>query len=63
VASGRRFPAELRWLRLVRPSISRTLAVATQQAGEMSLAAKLFVGQLEVALKLATGTVPAHQPT
>jgi len=63
VASGRRFPGELQWLRLERPAISRTLAVATQQAGEMSLAAKLFVGQLEVALKLATGSVSAHQPT
>ncbi len=40
-------------LTLTNPTISRSLAVATRPGAELSVAAKLFVGQLEIALNLA----------
>jgi hypothetical protein len=36
--------------------ISRSLVVATRPGTEISVAAKLFVGQLEIALNLATSS-------
>jgi LysR family transcriptional regulator, nitrogen assimilation regulatory protein len=43
-------------LTLTRPTISRSLVVATRPGTEMSVAAKLFVGQLEIVLNLAAST-------
>jgi DNA-binding transcriptional LysR family regulator len=54
---------DLRRLRLVEPSISRTLVVATLLGTETSHAAQLFVGQLDLALKLNAAGSAAHQPT
>ena len=53
----------LRRLRLAEPSISRTLVVATLLGTETSRAAQLFVGQLDLALKLNAAGTAAHQPT
>jgi LysR family transcriptional regulator, nitrogen assimilation regulatory protein len=50
-------------LNLTKPSISRSLVVATRPGTELSVAAKLFVGQLELALNLATSSASLHQAT
>jgi DNA-binding transcriptional LysR family regulator len=54
---------ELACLRLVQPSISRTLVVASLFGTEISHAAHLFIGQLDLALKLSVASADAHQPT
>ncbi len=48
-------------LTLTKPAIVRSLAVATRPGTELSVAAKLFVGQLEIALNLSTPSVASHQ--
>ena len=48
--------ADIVRLTLTKPMISRSLVVATRPGSEMSVAAKLFVGQIEIALNLATSS-------
>jgi DNA-binding transcriptional LysR family regulator len=55
-ASQRQVGAEIVRLALTNPMISRSLVVATRPGTEISVAAKLFVGQLEIALNLATSS-------
>ena len=61
--SSRQPGGELAHLRLVQPSISRTLVVATPVGTEISHAAQLFVARLDLALKLDAARMESHQPT
>jgi LysR family transcriptional regulator, nitrogen assimilation regulatory protein len=54
--SQRQAGADIVRLALTNPMISRSLVVATRPGTEISVAAKLFVGQLEIALNLATSS-------
>ena len=57
----RRTGEDIARLTLTRPTISRSLVVATRPGTEMSVAAKLFVGQLEIVLNLAASPAAQHQ--
>jgi LysR family transcriptional regulator, nitrogen assimilation regulatory protein len=48
-------------LTLTKPTISRSLVVATRPGTDMSVAAKLFVGQMEIALNFAASAAASHQ--
>ena len=61
--SARQVGNDLGKLKLIKPSISRSLVVATRPGMELSVASKLFIGQIELALNLAASSPTAHQPT
>ncbi|MGH6738687.1 MAG: hypothetical protein ACREDY_06595, partial [Bradyrhizobium sp.] len=54
--SQRQVVTDIVRLALTSPVISRSLVVATRPGADMSVAAKLFVGQIGLALNLATSS-------
>jgi LysR family nitrogen assimilation transcriptional regulator len=59
--TSRQIGPEIARLALDKPTISRSLVVATRPGTEMSVAGRLFVGQLELALNLATSGAAQYQ--
>jgi DNA-binding transcriptional LysR family regulator len=58
---SRQIGPEIARLALDKPAISRSLVVATRPGTEMTVAGRLFVGQLELALNLATSGAAQYQ--
>jgi DNA-binding transcriptional LysR family regulator len=52
---------DLRWVRLVEPSVRRTLVIASLPQREPSPAAQLLIGHLENALHMASSAWPGHK--